>query len=196
MEGIHTQTGLPLDQQELFFENLPFQPGEPMLASNLPSTTADRPITVFGGTSKKALDLYSPPMRELHVSHADTNNLGVCVLIELSRWCTTSIQMLCLCGEHNYLIHQFSCIMNIMIANIICPPLPYIQRLRSQPLRDWRWKLTSGLPKSAPRSSTTLNTMWNSWKESIDSCISRLYVTGEIIMLQSIQAMTCASVLC
>ena len=94
MEGIHTQTGLPLDQQELFFENLPFQPGEPMLASNLPSTTADRPITVFGGTSKKALDLYSPPMRELHVSHADTNNLGVCVLIELSRWCTTSIQML------------------------------------------------------------------------------------------------------
>ncbi len=68
MEGIQTQTGLPLDQQELFFENLPFQPGEPMLASNLPSTTADRPITVFGGTSKKALDLYSPPMRELHVS--------------------------------------------------------------------------------------------------------------------------------
>ncbi len=63
MEGIHSQTGLPLDQQELFYENLPFQPGEPMLASKLPSTTTDRPIMVFGGVSKKALDLHSPPLR-------------------------------------------------------------------------------------------------------------------------------------
>ena len=39
MEGIQAQTGLPIDHQELFFDNLPYCPTEPVTASQLPITT-------------------------------------------------------------------------------------------------------------------------------------------------------------
>jgi hypothetical protein len=57
---IKEQTDLDPCYQELFYENLPYRPAQAELAAKLPTTTAERPMFVFGGSVKKTAELKSP----------------------------------------------------------------------------------------------------------------------------------------
>jgi len=62
---IHQQTSHDPNFQELFFENLPYQPSESVSATKLPNTTAERPFFVFGGEVKKTSELHTPMLPTL-----------------------------------------------------------------------------------------------------------------------------------